>query len=106
MMAVLTACNLTAIPAAMAARTPDGLEAFINKAAADIAASPIQVSQFKGATLDAVEDLGESNGARPISLLAQDRPQPRRLYRRSERWQVLSGLGVLCDRFITPVLRR
>ena len=47
------------------AQTPDGLGAFVNKAAADIAASPLQVPQFKGATLDTVEDLGKSNSEPP-----------------------------------------
>jgi hypothetical protein len=51
------------IPRTAAAGTaPNGLAAFINKTAADLAASPLQVPQFKGATLDAVEDLSKSNG--------------------------------------------
>jgi hypothetical protein len=45
------------------AQLPDGLAAFVNKTAADIAASPLQVPQFKSATLDTVEDLGKADGA-------------------------------------------
>jgi hypothetical protein len=44
------------------AETPPGLAAFVTETASDIAASPLHVAQFKGATLDAVEDLGPSNG--------------------------------------------
>ncbi len=56
-----------------AAQVPDGLAAFVTKTAADIAASPLQVPQFKGATLDTVEDLGPSNGiARYLCWLKTD----------------------------------
>jgi hypothetical protein len=69
--AVLIVC--LPVPIAMSAATPDGLAAFVNKTAADMAASPLQVPQFKNATLDAIEDLGKPDGtARYLCWLKTD----------------------------------
>jgi hypothetical protein len=41
---------------------PEGLDAFVQSAAADLSSSPLQIPQFKSAVLDRIEDLGKENG--------------------------------------------
>jgi hypothetical protein len=41
---------------------PDGLVAFVEAAAADLASSPLGIPQFQSSRIDAVEDLGRASG--------------------------------------------
>ncbi len=56
-------CFISRIPAtATQGGVPDELAAFVERTAADIDASPLNIPQFKSATVDGIEDLGKVDG--------------------------------------------
>lgn len=57
-------CFISTIPATAAQEgVPDELVAFVERTAADIDASPLNIPQFKSTKIDNIEDLGKVDGA-------------------------------------------